>query len=165
MELQNERNRVEKAEVEKAVIYDPEHNEVAVAKTVGEIRPLSDTTVKMTVVLNDLRVWSPENPKLYTAELIVQGEKETDCYKQRFGIRSAVYTRNGLILNGQPVELKGVCVHQDFAGVGIALSEDNSRYRLQRIKDMGGNAYRSSHHTASRKLLELCDEMEIPGFK
>ena len=160
VELQNERNRVEKAEV-KAVIYDSEHNEVAVAKTVGEIRPLSDTTVKMTVVLNDLRVWSPENPELYTAELIVQGEKETDCYKQRFGIRSAVYTRNGLILNGQPVELKGVCVHQDFAGVGIALSEDILRYRLQRIKDMGGNAYRSSHHTASRKLLELCDEMGI----
>ncbi len=160
VELQNERNRVENATI-KAVIYDPAHNEVAVAETAGEIRPLSDTTVEMAVVLNNPRLWSPEKPELYTVELVVHGEEETDCYEQRFGIRSAVYTRNGLILNGQPVELKGVCVHQDFAGVGIALSEDILRYRLQRIKDMGGNAYRSSHHTASRKLLELCDEMGI----
>ena len=160
VELQNERNRVEKAEV-KAVIYDSDHNEVAVAETKEEIRPFGSTTAEMTAVVKAPRLWTPEKPELYTVELTVQGNEEVDRYVQRFGIRSAVYTRKGLLLNGKPVELKGVCVHQDFAGVGIALSEDILRYRLQKIKEMGGNAYRSSHHTASRKLLELCDEMGI----
>ena len=67
----------------------------------------------------------------------MQGKRRSDRYIQRFGIRSAVYTRKGLILNGKPVELKGVCVHQDFAGVGIALSEDILRYRLQTYKGYG----------------------------
>lgn len=159
-EIENDSSREETVEV-MTVLFDPEGERAGEAKTKLCIKPLQSSLAVQEVEISEPQLWDPENPVLYHVETTVCGAQETDQVCEKFGIRQALYTRNGLVLNGRQVELKGVCVHQDFAGVGIALTEDILRYRLQRIKDMGGNAYRSSHHTASEKLLELCDEMGI----
>jgi len=76
-------------------------------------------------------------------------------------VRDIRYTQQGLLVNGQLTEIKGVCEHQDFAGVGIALTADIIEFKLRRIIEMGGNAYRSAHHPATDDLLQACDRLGI----
>ena len=107
-------------------------------------------------------LWDLDQPNLYLAKtsLYRNGVLEDENYT-RFGLRTIEYTQEGLVLNGRWVELKGVCDHQDFAGVGIALTEDILAYKVKRFKDMGVNAYRSSHHAATKTLLDICDREGI----
>lgn len=118
--------------------------------------------------LENPQLWSPETPYLYQLEVqlrqagtATEGGKIVDSLCKNFGIRTFAYDDQGFYLNGAPYVLKGVCEHQDFAGVGTALSQDITAFKLTKIKAMGANAYRSAHHFASRDLLELCDELGI----
>lgn len=114
--------------------------------------------------LEATRRWTLADPARYTArvELLDAAGSVIDAVDERFGIRTAVFDpTDGLRLNGVPTKLKGVCCHQDHAGVGIACSRDLIAFRLRRLQELGANAYRSAHHPASRDLLELCDELGI----
>lgn len=57
--------------------------------------------------------------------------------------------------------MHGVCEHQDFGGVGVALNQDIIDYKIKTLKKMGVNALRSSHHFASQELLDACDRLGI----
>ena len=112
--------------------------------------------VKKFSVINPL-LWSPKNPYLYEAKLKVFND-ELD---QNVGIKTISYDTAGFILNGKRYELRGVCEHQDFGGVGIALNQDIIDYKIKTLKRMGINALRSSHHFASEELLDACDRLGI----
>lgn len=104
--------------------------------------------------------WSPDHPVLY--KLITEvsiGKKVVDTYETHFGIRTLAFTREGFLLNGESVLLKGTCNHQDFAGVGVALPDRVIAYKLQLLKEMGCNAYRSAHHPPTPELLAICDRI------
>lgn len=102
------------------------------------------------------RLWTAETPNLYTLH-IQAAEEETS---QRFGIRTVAFDADrGFLLNGKPYKLRGACVHQDFGGVGIALADNLNRYKIKKLKEMGVNAYRCSHHAPSPALLDACDEL------
>lgn len=107
--------------------------------------------------------WDVDTPALYTARVEVWQEgRLSDTYETTFGIRTVEYRADqGFFLNGRRLMLKGACVHQDFAGVGVALPDDVVQYKMDRLLDMGVNAYRSSHHPASREVLEICDRKGI----
>ncbi len=55
--------------------------------------------------------------------------------------------------------IKGTCNHQDFAGIGSALPDSINEYKIIKLKEMGSNAYRSSHHPATASLLDACDRL------
>ena len=83
-----------------------------------------------------------------------------DTYPIKFGIRHVVFDANkGFLLNGNPTKLKGVCLHHDAGAVGAVFIRDVWKRRLDRLKDIGVNAIRSSHNPAAPGLLALCDEM------
>ena len=65
----------------------------------------------------------------------------------------------GFLLNGKPYVLKGTCNHQDHAGVGAALPDRLQYFRIARLKEMGCNAYRTSHNPPTPELLEACDRL------
>jgi beta-galactosidase len=65
----------------------------------------------------------------------------------------------GFFLNGQHVEIKGTCNHQDHAGVGTAMPDRLQYFRVARLKEMGSNAYRTSHNPPTPELLDVCDEL------
>ncbi len=104
-------------------------------------------------------LWSPDSPSLYT--LVTSLEKDGKVVDQattRFGVRTARFDKDlGFFLNGKPLKLKGTCNHQDFAGIGIAIPDRVFTYRIQRLKDMGSNAYRCSHNPPASELLDECD--------
>src|SRR2546425_12911123 len=65
----------------------------------------------------------------------------------------------GFLLNDRPVKIKGTCNHQDFAGVGIALPDRIHFHRVEKLKEMGSNAYRMSHNLPTQVLLDACDQL------
>lgn len=121
-------------------------------------------TTKDALVVKNPTLWSLENPYLY--KLVTRLENESgkllDIYETPFGIRTIHFDANeGFFLNGKHIKLKGTNNHEDHAGVGTALPDSLVEFRLQKLKDMGVNAYRASHAPASPTLLDLADRMGI----
>jgi len=109
------------------------------------------------------RLWSPDSPYLYRAITIISNDGgEADRVITRFGIRKVEMTADkGLILNGEPLKIKGVNCHQDHAGIGSALPDYLQYYRIGLLKKYGVNAYRTSHNPPTPELLDACDSLGI----
>lgn len=107
------------------------------------------------------QLWNIETPHLYQLHTsIFEGAKEADLYITTFGIRTIRFdAKEGFFLNGKHVKLKGTNNHQDHAGVGTAMPDELQYYRIRKLKEMGSNAYRCSHHPPTPELLEACDKL------
>ena len=107
--------------------------------------------------------WDVDNPKLYTLKVdIIQDGKIVDSDSTRIGFRTfSVDAQKGFFLNGRPLKIKGTCNHQDHAGVGVAVPDSIQYYRIQRLKELGTNAYRCSHNLPTKEVLDACDELGL----
>lgn len=129
---------------------------VAADSVTVDIDAFSFTEANKKALIKNPLLWSIETPNLYTLSL----SADKECEKTVFGIRSVEMSpEKGLLLNGKPVKVRGTCVHQDFGGVGVALSKNLQRYKIQRLKEMGVNAYRCAHNAPAPDILEACDEL------
>lgn len=117
--------------------------------------------IEQNIAVQQPKLWSPETPVLYTAELqLYQGNALKDTETVRFGIRTIKYSpEKGFELNGKTTKFKGVCLHHDLGPLGAAINKAALRRQLTILKDLGCNAIRSSHNMPSFEQLELCDEM------
>lgn len=122
---------------------------------------LGKTTIKQKVTLKNVSLWSLENPYLYKViSIIKQNNQIVHKKKIRFGIKTLKFDANlGFFLNGKHIKIKGTNNHQDHAGVGSALPDYLQYYRIKLLKEMGSNAYRTSHHAPTPELLEACDSL------
>ncbi len=118
------------------------------------------------IILNNAELWDIEHPYMYSLRTnIYAGGILTDTVMTGFGIRDIRFDAGtGFYLNGRNVRLKGLCCHQDHAGVGIAADESIWEYRMRQMKGMGMNAYRSAHHMMTKELLDICDRLGILVF-
>ena len=107
------------------------------------------------------RLWSIDTPALYRLVTTVEHDGAiVDQYETQFGIRTVHFdAAKGFFLNGAPLVIKGTCNHQDHAGVGSALPDRLQAYRIERLKAMGSNAYRTSHNPPTPELLDACDRL------
>ena len=143
-------------------IYDKNNNKVTgtvvegVSVTNGDIKK-----IQYQFKIANPNLWSLENPYCYKLiTLLKQNSKVVDSASTTFGIRTiAVDAVKGLSLNGKPIKIFGVCCHQDHAGVGSALPDALQYYRIKLLKEMGVNAYRTSHNPPTPELLQACDEL------
>ena len=117
----------------------------------------------LTLNLNAPHLWSPADPYLYKVETTVKVDgRVTDVYETSTGIRDVEFDADrGFLLNGQPLKLKGVNMHQDHAGVGAAIPDALQAWRIKQLKKMGCNAYRASHNPMTPALLDICDREGI----
>lgn len=117
----------------------------------------------LTLNLNIPHLWSPDDPYLYKVETTVKVDgRVTDVYETTTGIRDVEFDADrGFLLNGQPLKLKGVNLHQDHAGVGAAIPDALQAWRIKQLKKMGCNAYRASHNPMTPALLDICDREGI----
>ena len=106
-------------------------------------------------------LWTPDDPRLYTFVSEIRIENETvDRFTQTFGFRYTKFDpENGFFLNGEHVKIRGVCCHQDSAGVGVAVPPSLQAWRVERLKDLGCNAIRTSHNPPDPALLDACDRL------
>ncbi len=121
----------------------------------------ADTSLSAVLTVSAPRLWSPATPYLYhlRTEILVGG-KVVDSVETPFGIRSVVFDRDrGLLLNGRPIKMLGMCLHQDAGAVGSAVPKGVWERRLRLLKAMGCNAIRTSHNPPDPVLLDLCDRL------
>ena len=139
----------------KAVLTDDKGEEKVSAKAEGK------ENISLEFQMDKPVLWSPENPYLYTLAVSLEQEgEELDRVIFSVGFRSIEWTANeGMLLNGKPYQIKGICAHQDHAGLGAAVCEDVEEYRITRLKSLGANAYRCAHHAPSETLLDICDRL------
>ena len=100
------------------------------------------------------------DPYLYTcvAELWENGQKK-DYVTQRFGFRSfRVDPRKGFFLNGKSYPLRGVCRHQDWRGIGNALTKAHHEKDMELIREIGANTIRLAHYQHDQYFYDLCDQ-------
>ncbi len=108
-------------------------------------------------------LWNLAHPNLYVAVTEVQQEgKLVDQSETVFGIRTIKFDPDkGFFLNGERVQLNGVCGHADLGALGMAFNDRAAERQLEILKEMGCNAFRTSHNMPAPELLDLCDRMGI----
>ena len=110
------------------------------------------------------KLWGPpptQRPNRYVAVTTVsQDGNVADTYETPFGIRTLKFDPNqGVFVNGERIELKGVCDHHDLGALGAALNDRALQRQLEMLMDMGCNAIRTSHNPPAPEFLELTDKM------
>jgi beta-galactosidase len=120
-----------------------------------------DLTQETTVV--NPRLWSPDTPYLYRARtaVFVSGKRVNVC-ETPFGVRWFEFMADrGCFLNGRPLQLRGMCIHHDFGGLGVALPDRANEKTVEIMKQMGCNFLRSAHNDPAPSLLEACDRLGL----
>ena len=145
-------------------VLDASGAQVAVGETpVMRVLAKADSPTAVTLPLAQPHLWSPSDPYLYKVVTeVMQDGKAVDRYETRIGVRDARFDPdNGFILNGESLEIRGVNMHQDHPGVGSGIPDGLQVYRLQQLKKLGVNAYRSSHNPMTPEMLDACDSLGI----
>jgi len=146
-------------------LRDPAGDITGTGRTENIVIPADGSTAAKTVVsVTAPQLWDVDSPVLYSAEVTLfdeSGEK-LDSDSVKFGFREILFDADkGFFLNGRSLKLKGVCCHQDHAGVGVAVPDSIQDYRIKLLKEMGVNAYRCSHNLPAREILDACDKYGI----
>jgi beta-galactosidase len=158
-ELRNETGASAKVAVRSSIL-DYSGRQVAQSDTQTDL-PAGSRTVTARLNLPQPLRWSTDQPNLYSlvTELYV-GAQAVDRYVTPFGVRTVVFDRQrGLLLNGQPLKLQGVCLHHDLGALGAAVNRRAIQRQLQILKAAGVNAVRTSHNPPSPELLEETDRL------
>ena len=117
--------------------------------------------VKQKISFNNPRLWGLDDPYLYrVVSVLKSGNRIVDSRSERYGVRTLRFdAAKGFFLNDKHVKIFGTNNHQDHAGVGSALPDYLQYYRVRLLKNMGVNAYRTSHNPPTPELLEACDSL------
>ena len=109
----------------------------------------------------DAQLWSAEAPHLYTCRVTLDVDgAEADCAEEAFGIRTLAWSsETGFSVNGEPVLLRGACIHHDNGILGAVSCTEAEERRVRIMKGQGFNALRISHNPASTALLDACDRL------
>jgi beta-galactosidase len=117
-------------------------------------------TIKQKIAVINPKLWSIESPYLYRIISVIKvNGKVVDNETLRFGIRTINISTKGLFVNGKYIKVYGMCCHQDHGGLGSALPDYIQYYRIRLLKEMGVNAYRTSHNAPTPELLDACDSL------
>jgi hypothetical protein len=116
-------------------------------------------TVRQRLHLEQPRRWRLDDPQLHECRVRL-GDVDED--RTTFGIRTlSMDARRGLRLNGEPVKLRGACLHHDNGPLGAAAIGRAEERRVELLKAAGFNALRSAHNPMSRAMLDACDQLGI----
>lgn len=108
-------------------------------------------------------LWSPDTPTLYTLEVkLVTEDAIVHIDSERFGYRwFEMRPHQGFFLNGERVLIRGTHRHEDHAGVGAAISNEQHRKDMQMIKEMGANFVRLGHYPQDPEVYRAADELGL----
>ncbi|MDZ8117623.1 glycoside hydrolase family 2 TIM barrel-domain containing protein [Pontiella agarivorans] len=160
VEVENTLDRIQPIELDVSIV-DPVGNEVAQGSTSLTADPAAVQVSSFTFQVPKPLRWNIDSPRLYQAITKVKVAGTTvDTLQTRFGIRDIEWKpESGMWLNGKNIKLRGICNHQDAGALGAAVPDKILKYRIQQLKDMGVNCFRTAHNPQTPKFYELCDEM------
>ena len=113
------------------------------------------------IIIKNPKLWDTDDPNLYKlkANLCKDG-KIIDTAETVFGIRTfSIDSKNGFVLNGRPLKLKGGCVHHDNGILGAASYFRSEERKIEILKKSGYNALRCAHNPPAPAFLDACDRL------
>ncbi|MBN1119050.1 MAG: beta galactosidase jelly roll domain-containing protein [Bacteroidales bacterium] len=115
--------------------------------------------VKFSFNTKKLELWSPENPKLYSVHITTADDELSD----RIGFRTIRTEGKKILLNNEPVFLKGICIHEEYPvdGQGRVNNAEKAKQLLTWAKELNCNFVRLAHYPHNEEMLRLADEMGI----
>ena len=134
------------------------------------VQALKDHDFRLDIPIVNPVLWDVYKPELYRVSVtVLNGSSVSDKYETNFGFRTLNFTpRDGFLLNGNRVEIRGVCNHHDLGALGTAFNIRAAERQLEILREMGCNAIRTSHNPPAPELVELCDKMgflmEVEAF-
>ncbi|MBN2365233.1 MAG: beta-glucuronidase [Calditrichaeota bacterium] len=113
-------------------------------------------------------LWSPENPKLYNVFI----ETESDTIRDRIGFRKIEVNGTDILLNGKPVFLRGISIHEEapFMDGARAYAREHAKILLNWAKELNCNFVRLAHYPHNEYMTRIADEIgllvwsEIPVY-
>ena len=114
------------------------------------------------IYLNNVKPWSAETPNLYTVLVTLkQGDKVLEVIKQRVGFRHIEIKGGQLLVNGQPILIKGADRHELDPDGGYLVSVERMIQDIKIMKYLNINAVRTCHYPDDPRWYDLCDEYGI----
>lgn len=113
----------------------------------------SDGEAVFTLTLDNVRLWTPETPNLYTCRVSFADDEVSET----FGVRKVEWGTDGFLLNGKRYIIQGACIHHDNGLLGAVCDPDAVARKVRLLKENGYNAIRSAHNPCSKALLAECD--------
>ncbi|MDZ7318551.1 MAG: beta-glucuronidase [candidate division KSB1 bacterium] len=121
---------------------------------------LQENLLEGALEIPDCQFWSHEHPFLYRMQLeLFENAKLIDEYELEVGVREIEVTEQGLLINGQPLFLKGFGKHEDFAVIGKGLLPPLIVKDFQLMKWIGANSFRTSHYPYAEEILQMADRL------
>ncbi|KAF2821635.1 hypothetical protein CC86DRAFT_425994 [Ophiobolus disseminans] len=132
-----------------------------VAASAQNIAAGSRATFTFEISVTNPKLWDLTTPNLYSLMSTVSADgTPIDDESTTLGIRNLTFSAStGMSLNGKSVKFQGVCLHQDYHGLGMAAPKRAMQRRLTQLKALGVNSIRTSHDPPSPAFLDLTDRM------
>lgn len=132
--------------------------EIAELKIKKSFKVNDNGFITFKIPVKNIEYWEPENPKLYSVLISSLEEKITD----KIGFRTIKTEGKKIILNGKPIFLKGISLHDENPFIqGRLRSKGDMKTLLTWAKELGCNYVRLAHYTHDEKMLRLADEMGL----
>jgi len=112
------------------------------------------TELKFEKIISDVKSWNAEQPNLYS--LLIKMDDEATAIK--VGFRNLKIENSQLLVNGQPIYLKGVNHHDHDEKKGHVISEDLTELDMKLMKQNNINAIRTSHYPKNPHFYRLADK-------
>ena len=159
-ELRNDDYEDAAVSVETA-LYTMAGQEIARAQGEMTVPARDHGTLRQAMTVENPALWDTQSPALHICETTVtRGGEIVDRTKCRFGFRTIRFDPDhGFFLNGKRVVIKGVCCHQDYGLTGKAVPKRVQKYRLELLREMGANGYRTAHYPHHAATMDYLDEL------
>lgn len=119
-------------------------------------------TATASIKIPNVRLWSPEEPFLYTVDVsLTAGNKTIDHYITETGVRTITANSKQILLNGKPIFLKGFGKHEDFPIYGRGTAYPVMIKDFSLFKWIGANSFRTSHYPYDEEYMKMADREGI----
>ena len=127
---------------------------------IQQLVTLAEGWAEAQLVVPHPALWSPQHPNLYTLTVdLLAGDLVCDAYSLPVGIRTVAVEGNLLLLNGEPIYLRGFCRHEDFPVAGRGYLPPVIVRDFELMKWTGANSFRTTHYPYSEQTLDLADRL------
>lgn len=109
------------------------------------------------IEIPDVQLWSPENPALYEVTVKIGDDGSVDSYRTQAGVRTIAVTEKEILLNGEPIYLKGFGKHEDFPIFGRGTAYPVMIKDFELMKWTGANSFRTSHYPYDEEFYKMAD--------
>jgi beta-galactosidase len=145
----------------KVQLFDPSGKDVT-PQQVGDLTIKKDGVGTAEILVPNPQKWTAETPNLYNLCIsLYDGSKLLECIPQRVGFRKVEIKNQQLLVNGQPILIKGVDRHELDPDGGYVVSVDRMIQDIQVMKQLNVNAVRTCHYPDDPRWYDLCDEYGI----